>query len=132
MGIARAQGYGATLSSYITQRQYAIIIQIETKAGFHNLNEILRDDRIDGILVGPYDLSGSLGVMGQVSSPIVQDAIKEILSSCKQASIPCGIFAGNIDVANTYRDLGFDFIAIGVDASLLLESFKNIIKTTTE
>jgi 2-dehydro-3-deoxyglucarate aldolase/4-hydroxy-2-oxoheptanedioate aldolase len=131
-GTARAHGYDGTFSSYTSARQFSIIVQIETAAGLHNLREILRDGRIDGVLIGPYDLSGSLGLLGQVSNTVVQDAIRTILGGCKSASIPCGIFAGNAEAASLYLKQGFEFVGVGLDVSIFLESFKNLLRETRE
>lgn len=129
-GTARAHGYAGTFSGDRGERSFAIVVQIETAAGLRNLDEILGDRRIDGILVGPYDLSGSLGVLGQISSTIVQDAIAHILKSCKSASIPCGIFAGNAETARAYLSQGFEFVGVGLDVSLFLESLRTLLRET--
>ncbi len=131
-GTARAHGYDGTFSSFTSARRFSIIVQIETAAGLHNLGEILRDGRIDAVLIGPYDLSGSLGVLGQVSSPTVQEAIKTILDSCKAASMPCGVFAGNAETARSYLKQGFELVAVGLDVSLFLESFRTLLRGTMD
>ncbi len=128
VGIARAQGYGAYFSEAIRTRNYAVIVQIETADGVCNVEEIAAVSGIDAVLIGPYDLSGSLGALGEVDAPIVRDAIARVLAACKAAHIPCGIFAGDGQRASTYLAQGFDFVGAGVDTALLLNAYRALIK----
>jgi len=64
-------------------------------------------------MVGPYDLSGSLGVTGQVSHPRVQQAIARVLRSCQAANVPAGIFCADAQAAR--RALAQGFTLIGWD-----------------
>lgn len=131
-GTARAHRYDGSSYDFSGERGFSIIVQIETAAGFRNLDDILRERRIDGVLIGPYDLSGALGVLGQISSTIVQEAIGTILTRCKAASVPCGIFAGNAETAGSYVQQGFDFVGVGLDVSLFLGSLRNVLRETKE
>jgi 2-keto-3-deoxy-L-rhamnonate aldolase RhmA len=128
VGIARAQGYGAYFSESIRTRSYALIIQIETAEGVRNVQEIVAMHEIDAVLIGPYDLSGSLGVLGEVDAPLVTAAIGKVLASCKAAGMPCGIFAGDAQRASGYVAQGFDFVGAGVDTALLLNAYSTLIK----
>ncbi|MEQ1714901.1 MAG: aldolase/citrate lyase family protein, partial [Hyphomicrobium sp.] len=80
VGIARAQGYGGYFAQSIAKRNYALIIQIETIEGVANVREMAAAPDLDAILIGPYDLSGSLGMLGDVGSPVVMEAIATVLS----------------------------------------------------
>lgn len=126
VGIARAQGYGAYFSEAIKTRNYALIVQIETSAGVANVEEIAQAEDLDAILIGPYDLSGSLGMLGDVTAPPVVDAIARVLSVCKSAGMPCGIFAGSAARAAGYFAQGFDFVGAGVDSALLLGAYQDL------
>lgn len=128
VGIARAQGYGAYFSESIRTRNYAVIIQIETADGVRNVEDIVSVAGIDAVLIGPYDLSGSLGALGEVDAPLVKDAIARVLAACKAARMPCGIFAGDGQRASTYLAQGFDFVGAGVDTALLLNAYRALIK----
>src|SRR5205823_2090686 len=66
-GVARAQGYGFDFEKYTAEwnSRSVILIQIESIRGVENVSELLGHDAIDGVMIGPYDLSGSLGIPGQ-------------------------------------------------------------------
>ncbi len=124
VGIARAQGYGRTFAETLQQRSFAIAVQIETIAGVENVNSIVREPYVDAVIVGPYDLSGSCGVPGDIGCEQVQGAIAAVLSACKRARKPCGIFAGSLDAAKVCAQQGFDLISVGIDAALLQETYR--------
>jgi len=80
VGLARAQAYGMDFEKYREwlQSEGVLIVQIEHIEGVRNLEEILSVDGVDGFIVGPYDLSGSLGVPGNFEHPAVAEAMTEI------------------------------------------------------
>jgi 2-keto-3-deoxy-L-rhamnonate aldolase RhmA len=126
VGIARAQGYGASFQEYLTTKTYSIVAQIETVAGVRNAKAIVEHDAIDAIIIGPYDLSGSFGIPRQVDAPEVVAAIAEVRELCRQADKPCGIFAATAEKARAYAAQGFDLIAVGIDSSILLNAYKQL------
>src|SRR3989338_9028317 len=75
-GVARAQGYGMAFDEYVASwnARSTIIIQIESIQAVEAADTLLQSDAVDGVMVGPYDLSGSLGLPGQLSHPKVQEA----------------------------------------------------------
>ncbi len=123
VGIARAQGYGFGFTEYLAQRNYSILVQIETLAGVEAVNSIAQEPYVDALIVGPYDLSGSCGVPGDIGCKQVQEAIATVLASCKRAGKPCGIFAGTAEAAKAYARQGFQLIAIGIDAQVLQAAY---------
>lgn len=129
VGIARAQGYGMSFTEYLSSanKNVALIIQIEHTEAVKNLDAILAVDGIDGVLIGPYDLSGSMNTLGDVISKPVQDAIKKIKDACKKKSIPFGIFVMQAEAAQQEIEDGCKFIAIGIDSVLLWTAAKNIL-----
>ncbi|HWG21837.1 MAG TPA: aldolase/citrate lyase family protein [Terracidiphilus sp.] len=126
VGIARAQGYGATFAEYMAKKSYSILVQIETVAGVRHAREIVAHDAVDAVLIGPYDLSGSFGIPGQVDAPQVVDAIAQVRLLCREAGKPCGIFAAGVENARAYADAGFDLIAVGIDTNVLLNAWTQI------
>jgi 2-keto-3-deoxy-L-rhamnonate aldolase RhmA len=126
VGMARAQGYGSRFAEYLKTKSYAIIVQIETVAGVSNAREIIEDDTVDAVLIGPYDLSGSLGIPGEIESAQVVQGIAAVLSESKKAGKPCGIFAATPEKAKTYAALGFDLIGVGIDTTVLLNAYSSI------
>lgn len=85
-GVARAQGYGRDFKTYTESwNQTAIlIIIIETLEGVDNCDALLRNEHVDGVLIGRYDLSGALQVPGQVDHPKVLEVRQAIIDCCKK------------------------------------------------
>jgi 2-keto-3-deoxy-L-rhamnonate aldolase RhmA len=129
VGIARAQGYGATFQEYLKTKSYSIVTQIETVAGVRNARAIVEHDAVDAVIVGPYDLSGSFGIPGQIDAAEVVAAIAEVRSMCGEAGKPCGIFAATAEKAREYAAQGFDLIAVGIDSSILLNAYRLLRQT---
>jgi 2-keto-3-deoxy-L-rhamnonate aldolase RhmA len=126
VGIARAQGYGATFQEYLEKKSYSIVVQIETAAGVRNAREIICHDAVDAVIIGPYDLSGSFGIPGQVEAPEVVQAIAQVRRLCAEAGKPCGTFAATAEMGRQYASQGFDLIAVGIDSSILLNAYKQL------
>lgn len=122
IGIARAHGYGATFAEYLRQKSYAILVQIETAAGVANASAIVGHEAVDAVIIGPYDLSASLGMPGEIAAPPVAEAIASVHQHCRQAGKPCGIFAANAENARIYAAAGFDLIVAGIDSTILLNA----------
>jgi len=97
IGLTRACGYGLRFEDYLNHKSYAIIIQIESVAGVQNAADLIAHSAVDAVIVGPYDLSSSYGIPGQVESPQVAGSISAVLGLCKQAGKPCGIFAATAE-----------------------------------
>jgi 2-dehydro-3-deoxyglucarate aldolase/4-hydroxy-2-oxoheptanedioate aldolase len=132
VGIARAQGYGASLAGYLSAQSYAILVQIETVEGVRNAREIVTHDAVDGVVIGPYDLSGSHGIPGEIEAPPVVKDIRRVQELCAEAGKPCGIFAATTEKASAYVEAGFSLIAVGIDSNVLLNAlmeFRRIVST---
>ena len=123
VGIARAQGYGSRFTEALTNQDYAILVQIETVSGVENARSILRHSAVDGVIIGPYDLSGSFGIPGQIDAPQIASAISSIKSIANEAGKPCGIFAASAEKARIYADAGFSLIGAGIDSNILLNAY---------
>ena len=105
-------------------QDYAIVVQIESTAGVRNAEAIIGHAAVDAVIIGPYDLSGSLGIPGKVDAPQVVESIAKIQAICKEAGKPCGIFAATAEKASVYAKSGFDLIAVGMDCSILLGGYE--------
>jgi 2-dehydro-3-deoxyglucarate aldolase/4-hydroxy-2-oxoheptanedioate aldolase len=123
IGLTRAQGYGTRFAEYVSSKSYAVVIQIESVAGVENAADLVEHSVVDGVIIGPYDLSSSFGLPGQIDSPQVTDGIASVLGLCKQARKPCGIFAATAEKARAYARMHFDLIAVGIDTTTLLNGF---------
>ena len=92
VGLSRAQNYSLDLESYRewNQKNSIVIVQIEHIKGVENLQSIIDVDGVDGLIVGPYDLSASLGHPGEFEHSLVQKAFQTIATSINDSSKPCG------------------------------------------
>jgi 2-keto-3-deoxy-L-rhamnonate aldolase RhmA len=128
VGIARAQGYGARFAASLEQQDYVIVVQIESVAGVRNAEAIAGHHAVDAVVIGPYDLSGSYGIPGQIEAIQVMESIVTVQALCKAAGKPCGIFAATAERARAYAEAGFDLIAVGMDCSVLLGGYKTVLE----
>ena len=121
VGIGRAQGYGAGLSDALASahERLAVMPQIESAAAVDEIDEILKVDGVDCAVVGPFDLSASLGHIGELDHPDVVAAMRRVAKACSKAGKPAGLFAGSVGFAKQWRSEGFSVIAVGADAALL-------------
>jgi 4-hydroxy-2-oxoheptanedioate aldolase len=105
-----------------------IIIHLEGQEAINNLDELLDVKGIDIMFIGPYDLSQSLGIPGQIDHPLVEEKMKEIISKCNTKGICVGTFADNINNAIKWRDAGIRYIAYSVDVGLMYEHCRGIMQ----
>lgn len=122
VGFCRANGFGANFDGYREEAQSALVIaQIEHVDAIKNLDAITSVDGLDALMIGPYDLSASLGRTGQLDHPDVVNAVNEIREACKRANKPVGThIVDPIPTLVRQRiDEGFRFIAYGVDTVFL-------------
>ena len=136
-GISRAQGYGFDFDKYTKNwnRSSTIIVQIESVEGVSNIDDIASLDDIDGAMAGPYDLSSSLGIPGQLDHPKMVESCKKVIAACKRHKKACGTQLISPDAAGVKKALasGFTFIVLSSDVFLLWkwsERMRNIIKDT--
>lgn len=129
---SRSKEYGlisANESIHFCNSQTLLIIQIETKAGLDNIDEILSVQGIDMVSSGRNDLALSLGVPGETSAPIVLEAEKKICeASVKHNMLPVLMTASDRLEAEQLIKNGMTVISIGNDTNLLLSSIKNKVK----
>jgi 4-hydroxy-2-oxoheptanedioate aldolase len=104
-----------------------IVLQIEGQQGIEQLDAILDVEGIDIIFIGPYDLSQSVGVPGQIENPIVIEKMMQIIETCNRRGIAVGTFVDNIQNARKWRDIGVKYISYSVDMGIFYEACSNII-----
>ena len=139
VGLYRASGYGSKFDEYKrwVEEELVVIAQIEHINAVKNIDEILKVEGIDGTLIGPYDLSSSIGYPGDFNSSDFKDAIQTVLDRCKENNIPSGfhVVDTNPEKLKLKIDQGCTFLAYGIDYFFLKDSaingmkkIKNIIK----
>lgn len=123
VGLARAQGYGFSFEEYKAwlEEESVVIVQIEHIKAIEDLESILSVPGVDGSIIGPYDLSGSLGCPGDFSYPEMTNALQEYKNICSQLKKPKGIHVVQPDIQmyKEYRAKGYSFIAVGLDTLFL-------------
>jgi 2-dehydro-3-deoxyglucarate aldolase len=123
VGLARAQGYGSSFESYRewVNQDSVIIVQVEHIEAVNNLEAILVVEGIDGFIVGPYDLSASLGVPGQFDHPSMKKAMGIIQSVGIDSGKAAGIHVIEPDVEQVRQRVGegYSFVAYSLDIRML-------------
>ena len=132
-GINRAQDFGLNFDNYVSSwnDESILIIQIESKKGLENIDQITKHKSIDGIMIGPYDLSGSLGLPGEINHPTVENACLKIIEACKENNVSCGtqISIPTKENINDAINKGYSFIILGSDLFVLSEWSRTMSKT---
>ena len=121
VGAGRAQGYGFEFKEYIARAnaETAVIVQAEHFEAVENIASIAKVAGIDAILVGPNDLSASLGHLGDMAHPDVVSAIEHVTQVCQAAQMPLGIFGMMAEAVKPYIKRGYTLITVGIDTVLL-------------
>ena len=118
--LARASRWNR-IPDYLQQANDAmcVLVQIETREALKNLPQILDVDGVDGVFIGPADLSADMGFAGNPQHPEVQAAIEQAIAQIRAAGKAPGILMANEQLAKRYLELGALFVAVGVDTTLL-------------
>jgi len=105
-----------------------VIIQIESREGLENVDEIMAVPGVDVALIGPNDFSFSLGVMGQYDNPIYIDGTKKVVAACDANDKWAAIQAMNPVTMREYMERGFKFMMYGNEVTLLMNAAKQGVK----
>ena len=123
VGLARAQGYGDKFDEYAAtvNEESIVIAQIEHIDAVNNLEPILSTEGIDGCIIGPYDLSGSLGVPGNFEHPDVLAALKKVERTCLEKKVALGMHVIQPDYRLVIDRIakGYSFIGFSLDILFL-------------
>ncbi|MBE6633645.1 MAG: hypothetical protein E7620_04785 [Ruminococcaceae bacterium] len=128
-GYARMNQWGKNFDAYAEEAndRIAVIVMIESREAVEHIDEILEVEGVDGVLIGPYDMSGSYGLTGQTSHPIVVNACKRVAEACLEHHRAAGqhIVLPTREKVQRAVDQGFSFIALGCDLVFLRCSAEN-------
>lgn len=102
--------------------QTCLLVQVETIAAIEQLADIAAIDGVDGVFIGPSDLSASMGLLGQPAHPEVKAVIERAITTILAAGKAPGILCTDEALARHYASLGARFVAVGVDTTLLAQS----------
>lgn len=135
IALARASGYGyaesvSSFSDYLREANETTMLlpQCETRECLEHIEEITAISGVDGIFVGPFDLSMSIGKLGQFDDPEFLSAITRILNACKQNSKYCFIFSTAKESTHKYFAQGFDSVSVSIDTNVFTAAYKQLLK----
>ncbi|MBC3421932.1 MULTISPECIES: 4-hydroxy-2-oxoheptanedioate aldolase [Pseudomonas] len=110
----------------LADEQMCLLVQIENKEGLANLDEILSVEGVDGVFIGPADLSAALGHRGNPGHPEVQAIIEDAIVRIGKAGKAAGILSADEKLARRYIELGAAFVAVGVDTTVLMRGLQTL------
>jgi len=122
VGFCAANGFGSYFDDYkVLAADPFLVPMIESKEGIRALREVAYSQNVDAILIGPYDLSASMGCLGDFKCISFIQALNEILDICKAHKVPAGIHVVQPDSAKLHNYIhdGFQFLAYGMDSTML-------------
>jgi 2-keto-3-deoxy-L-rhamnonate aldolase RhmA len=107
---------------------HVLIIQIETREGVANVAAIVEGGGVDAVQIGRTDLSGSLGVPGEVSHPLVHDAVDAIVSGCKASDVAVGAYSNKLQDTEDLLQRGVRWMICASDSALVKSAFKSSLE----
>lgn len=132
VGLSRAQGYGFGFDEYKEQYEEEVVVvaQIEHIHAIDNLEEILSVDGIDATMIGPYDLSGSMGSPGDFDNQVFKEALNKYENISNKLKKPMGyhIVKPTKEDVDSHIKKGYQFVALGFDTFFLGEKGRQVIK----
>jgi 4-hydroxy-2-oxoheptanedioate aldolase len=125
--VARASRFN-TIADYADNAddEICLLVQAETMAAIDDLERIAAVDGVDGVFIGPADLSADMGYRGRMEAPEVQQVIETALARIIAAGKPAGILTFNEDLNRRYLDLGASFVAVGADVTELSAALRSL------
>ena len=110
-----------------TNSEKWVIPQCETLGALESIEEIVSIEGVNGIFIGPYDLSVALGAPAQFDTKAFRQGVEKVLHACKEYEKIAMIFAGNAKQTEEYWEQGFDMVAIGTDSGFLIDRGRSVM-----
>ena len=128
--LARASRWGRIENyAHLANEQMCLLVQVETRAGYEQLDEILAVDGVDGVFFGSADLAASYGYLGQSTHPEIVAAIENGLQRVRAAGLAGGVLCSDKALNERYIDAGARFVAVGVHALLLAGATTELLRS---
>ena len=127
VGFSRANLFGKNFEIYKKEAQAPLLVaMIENSRALPALDAILKVQGLDAILIGPYDLSASLGITGRLQDPRMQAACRAILQKATKAKVPCGVHVVHPSRAELTKRIrqGYRFLPYSIDSVFLATQAK--------
>lgn len=106
--------------------EICLIVQVETANAMKNLDAILAVDGVDGVFIGPSDLSASMGYIGDAGNPVVVETINTGLNKIRAAGKYAGLLCLDPSLAQQYVEQGANFVGVGVDTMILANETRKL------
>ncbi|MBS1209203.1 MAG: yfaU [Proteobacteria bacterium] len=130
--VARAARWGRIADySAAVEEQLCLLVQVESVRGLQNLDEIVQVEGVDGVFIGPADLSASMGHIDDADHPEVRGAIEKAIRHVRAKGKAAGILATNPVTAKHYMAQGANFVAIAVDTMLFTKAMSDALAEVT-
>jgi len=113
---------------FAKENKKLVILQVEGVIGIQNIDSILDLDGFDILFIGPYDLSQSLGIPGDIRNPLISETISQIVQKATLKNKLVGTFVDTKEAIKTMKDQGIDYIAYAVDVNIFLNACKSILE----
>lgn len=104
------------------------VLMIESREALNSVEQIAMLPSLDVLFVGPYDLTLSLGIVGQFDNPLFSDALKRVIAACNSAGIAAGIQTGSMSLLADARALGARFLMYSSDSAMLLKAYSEAME----
>jgi 4-hydroxy-2-oxoheptanedioate aldolase len=111
---------------HVADEEICLLVQAETPTAIGNLKAIAQTDGVDGVFFGPADLSATMGYRGQPTHPAVHRVILDGIATVRAAGKAAGLIATDATLAREYLQAGAQFVAVGVDALLLVKAARDL------
>jgi len=135
-----SRGYG--LRGIINDYQYAgaraemdsanqetlVVLQVESRQCVESIDEIVGVAGVDAVMIGPFDLSISLGIPGQFDDPVFWKAFDRVVEACQKAGVAPGIHMGSASPLKKAAERGARFLVCGSDSSVLLAGYRSVVQ----
>jgi 4-hydroxy-2-oxoheptanedioate aldolase len=123
----RANDYGR-IQGYHSNAHFdtCVVVQLESKAALKEIEAIATVEGVDGLFIGPSDLAGDFGHLGNPSHPEVQAAIQDAGQRIRAAGKSAGTLSGNVDAVDRLISFGYNFTAVGSDVGLLARTAESV------
>ncbi len=126
----RGNDWGTEFDAYARDFTPLVFVMIESKTAVENADDIMSVNGVDGCFVGPYDMSGSYGIVGQTDHQMIQKACNKVAVACERHEKAAGrhIVTPTKEKLETAREQGFSLLALGMDTHFLADGAKRALR----
>lgn len=111
-------------AAYLAQvnEETVFVIQVESPQAVEALDDMLALRAVDGVFVGPFDLSVAMGIPGQITHPALQELVDKVIATCQRHGVIAGIHQSNVEGAKFWLERGIRLLAYGGDGAMIVDA----------